>query len=165
METHYYLINGTVKKGGEMPIQHLANIYADWYLSLQPCEISESELEKICEYLNRKFGINYDEIQNGNPIDVTDIVEEKSIRELENRYKNQSSGTVGFAADYIYKDYIFFKQPIERQKQVDGEIEAVAGYVAFNVNGIISGIYSNLEWLKEDYPKSGYYKLTTLRNI
>ena len=50
-------------------------------------------------------------------------------------------------------------------KQVDGEIEAVAGYVAFNVNGIISGIYSNLEWLKEDYPKSGYYKLTTLRNI
>ena len=50
-------------------------------------------------------------------------------------------------------------------KQVDVEIEAVAGYVAFNVNGIISGIYSNLEWLKEDYPKSGYYKLTTLRNI
>jgi len=65
-------------------------------------------------------------------------------------------------SDIIYDNngVITFKEP----KQV-GEIESVAGYVAFNINGIISGIYSNLEWLKEDYPKSGYYKLSTLRNI
>ena len=30
---------------------------------------------------------------------------------------------------------------------------------------VVSRYNENLEWLKEDYPKSGYYKLSTLRNI
>lgn len=101
--------------------------YLDWLSSLQPCEISESELEKIDSYFYEKWYQNnngfdsHKQMLESNPIDVTDIVEEKSIRELENKYKNQSSGTVGFAADYVYKDYVFFKQP----KQVYGEIESV----------------------------------------
>jgi len=107
--------------------------YADWYSSLQPCEISESELEKIIN--SEEYLIAYKIAGMSNPIELSDII-------------------------YDNNGVITFKEP----KQV-GEIESVAGYVAFNINGIISGIYSNLEWLKEDYPKSGYYKLSTLRNI
>lgn len=56
MNKHYYLINGKVMKGGEMPeITNPNNdslIYGDtyirrWLSSLQPCDISESEFEKI----------------------------------------------------------------------------------------------------------------------
>lgn len=110
-----------------------------WKDELKPCEISESEFEKVVKHLNVHFGVVYSGKSNNNPIEVTDII------------------TIGRGP---LSGILYFKQP----KQVE-EIEAVAGYVAFNVNGIISGIYSNLEWLKEDYPKSGYYKLTTLRNI
>lgn len=76
METHYYIINGKVKKGGEMPIQHLANVYADWYLSLQPCEIYESELDKVRDYIYHLSPIAIGIISINNPIDITDIVEE-----------------------------------------------------------------------------------------
>ena len=117
----------------------------NWLNSLQPCEISESEL---CLILSNVTKLDYD-----NPIEVTDIVNASVICKVE-RCDGECIECNHMAIRIV------FKQP----KQVE-EIEAVAGYVAFNVNGIISGIYSNLEWLKEDYPKSGYYKLTTLRNI
>lgn len=77
---HYYLLNGTVNKGGEMPeITNPNNdslIYGDtyirrWLSSLQPCDISESEFEKI---KNKVYTFN--NCHADNPIDVTDIVEE-----------------------------------------------------------------------------------------
>lgn len=80
MNKHYYLINGKVMKGGEMPeITNPNNdslIYGDtyirrWLSSLQPCDISESEFEKI---KNKVYTFN--NCHADNPIDVTDIVEE-----------------------------------------------------------------------------------------
>jgi hypothetical protein len=142
---YYYLLNGKIMAANEKtPESNLDKFsklihpkvsveYADWYSSLQPCEISESELEKIIN--SEEYLIAYKIAGMSNPIELSDII-------------------------YDNNGVITFKEP----KQV-GEIESVAGYVAFNINGIISGIYSNLEWLKEDYPKSGYYKLSTLRNI
>lgn len=147
--------------------------YNNWHSSLQPCEISESELDKVKNKLS-SIKLRWDSI-----IEVTDIVEEKicetyKMDECNSRFsccnkpkqlifKQSKTGTNN---DYE-SEYQFYKKQYDRlnnPKQVE-EIESFAGYVAFNVNGIVSGIYSNLEWLKEDYPKSGYYKLTTLRNI
>jgi len=79
MNKHYYLINGKVMKGGEMPeITNPNNdslIYGDtyirrWLSSLQPCDISESEFEKIKEYLIIYIGEP--------PIDITDLLYEKN---------------------------------------------------------------------------------------
>lgn len=80
MNKHYYLINGKVMKGGEMPeITNPNNdslIYGDtyirrWLSSLQHCDISESEFEKI---KNKVYTFN--NCHADNPIDVTDIFEE-----------------------------------------------------------------------------------------
>ena len=76
--------------------------YLDWLSSLQPCEISESELMKIKEYLTFPPNLNLDNI------DVTDIVEEKLTHQL-------------LSIPPIDCYSIFFKQP----KQVYGEIESV----------------------------------------
>lgn len=162
---YYYLLNGKIMSANEkMPDKLSYKSYhldfeidtKQWYNSLQPCEISESELEKIISELNNSR-IIYP--RKNELIEVTDMIRTEEIKTI------TKSGTI---TDYKF----FFKQPsdnngvisFKQPKQV-GEIESVAGYVAFNINGIISGIYSNLEWLKEDYPKSGYYKLSTLRNI
>jgi len=101
MNKHYYLINGKVMKGGEMPeITNPNNdslIYGDtyirrWLSSLQPCEIDESELRLLNNYIpEEKFILN-------DAIDITDIVKEKDGK-------------------------IYFKQPTE--KQVESECEAV----------------------------------------
>jgi hypothetical protein len=105
MNKHYYLINGKVMKGGEMPeITNPNNdslIYGDtyirrWLSSLQPCDISESEFEKIHDYLIENIPFKNSDISN--PIDITDIVKEKDGK-------------------------IYFKQPTE--KQVESECEAV----------------------------------------
>lgn len=127
---HYYLINNTIKKGSEMPIQHLANVYADWYLSLQPCEISESELEKVEMYLTKNMSMYMD---FSNPIDVTDIVEEKVTHQL-----------LSMPPINCYE--LFFKQP----KQVDGEIEAVefAEWILCNYNTSEDGM--SLCWHNAD---------------
>jgi len=107
------LLNGTVNKGGEMPnITNPNNdslIYGDtyirrWLSSLQPCEISESEFEKIDSYFYEKWYQNnngfdsHKQMVEYNPIDITDIVKEKDGK-------------------------IYFKQPTE--KQVESECEAV----------------------------------------
>lgn len=73
---HYYLINGKVMKGSDMPnvmINHpnYNDIMMTWKKSLQPCEISESELDKV---ENKVYTFN--NCHADNPIDVTDIVEE-----------------------------------------------------------------------------------------
>lgn len=61
--------------------------YLDWLSSLQPCEISESELENVKTHLMPKVGYN--------TIDITSLV-------------SDNNGVITF-----------------KEKQVDGEIEAV----------------------------------------
>lgn len=105
---HYYLINGTVKvSDSKMPVGEdyvsikptffnktwFESDTKEWLSSLQPCEIDESELEKI---KNKVY--TFDNCKADNPIDITDIVEEKDGK-------------------------IYFKQPTE--KQVESECEAV----------------------------------------
>lgn len=105
---HYYLINGTVKvSDSKMPVGEdyvsikptffnktwFESDTKEWLSSLQPCEIDESELEKI---KNKVY--TFDNCKADNPIEITDIVEEKDGK-------------------------IFFKQPTE--KQVESECEAV----------------------------------------
>jgi hypothetical protein len=112
MNKYYYLLNGKVMKGGEMPnITNPNNdslIYGDtyirrWISSLKPCEIDQRELEKI---KNKVYTFN--NCHADNPIDVTDIVEERNHTQL---LRNPP----------IDKFELFFKQP----KEVDSEIEAV----------------------------------------
>jgi hypothetical protein len=72
------------------------NISRRFRISLQPCDISESEFYKIHDYLIENIPFKNSDISN--PIDITDIVKEKDGK-------------------------IYFKQPTE--KQVESECEAV----------------------------------------
>jgi hypothetical protein len=111
---HYYLIGNKIKKGGEMPQKPCYKVlwdaegdevWNDWLSSLQPCEINSYESMLINKYLLQNgFVLN----NNPNPIDVTDIVEERNHTQL---LRNPP----------IDKFELFFKQP----KEVDSEIEAV----------------------------------------
>lgn len=118
MEKHYILINGTVNvSDSKMPLGEdyvsikptffnktwFESDTKEWLSSLQPCEIDESELEKI---KNKVY--TFDNCKADNPIDITDIV-----RVEETRTETKSGGW----ADYK----IYFKQP----KQVESECEAV----------------------------------------
>lgn len=104
---YYYLLNGKIMSANEkMPIineqwHNYNSSLLKWSESLQQCEISESELNKIKGYLWGKT--------SENPIEVTDIVWEKLID-----YAVEDDTNSSFKTD------IFFKQP----KQVE-EIEAV----------------------------------------
>ena len=69
---HYYLINGKIMSANEkMPDNGFD--YTNWFYSLQPCEISESELDKV------KDTIHIVDLVASNPIEVTEIVEEIQI--------------------------------------------------------------------------------------
>jgi len=111
---YYYLINNRIMSANEKMLKIHYNhtdynqIMMTWKRSLQPCEISEGELEEIYRYLLTKYGIDSDEILNPTPIEVTDIVEENDIptRTIDNIQ--------------VYGKTIIFKQT----KQVE-EIEAV----------------------------------------
>lgn len=91
METHYYLINGTVKKGGEMPdgqdymqtrrisFDELEDYFDNesydfdkkrWLSSLQPCEISETLMSDLTNYL-RDFEMG---IYSPKPTNISDLV-------------------------------------------------------------------------------------------
>lgn len=78
---YYYLINGKIMSENEkMPV--IKHEYYDfesdmfnWLNSLQPCEISESEL---CLILSNVSKLDYD-----NPIEVTDIVNASVICKVE----------------------------------------------------------------------------------
>lgn len=106
--------------------------YLKWKESIQPCEISENDLEKIKNYLchNTKF----EDFNPHNPIDVTNIVKENYCK----------CGCGEFFIEF---------------KETEPEIETIKGYLAFNENKIISGLYSSITQLKEDYPISTYCKL------
>ena len=107
METHYYLINGTVKKGGEMPnekdidtLRDYKQHYNNWLSSLQPCDIDESELKKIKEHLMFYIGEP--------PIDITDIVSSQVICNAD-----RCDGECIECTNMILK--VKFKQPTEKQ--------------------------------------------------
>lgn len=88
---YYYLLNGKIMSANEkMPelriVQHkdynqkfedskFKMFYNNWLNSLQPCEISESEL---CLILSNVTKLDYD-----NPIEVTDIVNASVICKVE----------------------------------------------------------------------------------
>lgn len=96
----YYLINGKIMKGGEMPKRDNYGLtsafeasYNKWLSSLQPCEIDESELENVKNNVYTFYNCKADD-----PIEITDIVRVKEIRT-----ETKSGG---------WTDYkIYFKQP------------------------------------------------------
>jgi len=81
----------------------------EWKKTLQPCEIDGKELANIKLWVNSW--------ETNNPIDITDIVEEKVCE----TYKIDECNS-RFTCCNKPKQLVF-KQPTE--KQVDGEIEAV----------------------------------------
>ena len=120
----YYLINSTGKcyeSKEEIPIvpykkedlvyEHYLQDMETWDSNLVEISIYEDQLELV---KNRVY--NFDNCaHNAPPIDITDIVEKKEIRELENGYKNQSPGNIGFRADYVYKDYLFYNHALSKE--------------------------------------------------
>lgn len=130
----YYLINNTIKKGSEIPnvmINHpnYNDIMMTWKKSLQPCEISESEIMKIYVHLFPNLSYNK---QDATPIDVTDII-------------SDNNGVITFKQPKQVDEYGYIKcgdcnkfylctncgaqcgsdGHFIEPKQVDGEIEAV----------------------------------------
>ena len=65
---YYYLINNRIMSANEKMPSHIS-LFANWHSSLQPCEISESELEKVIKHYLQDCSMS------SNPIEVTDIVE------------------------------------------------------------------------------------------
>ncbi len=125
---YYYLINGKIMAANEkMPeINEQWHNYNSnllkWSESLQPCEISESELDKI------KLNVGLESYNT--PIEVTDIVESDT------KWSKEQDCVI---------DIVKFKQP----KQVE-EIEAVefAEWIIYGsklrhyyVNGLLHGTY------------------------
>lgn len=103
---NYYLKDNRICMSNEkMPKTDLNFLIKEWQSSLQPCEISESELEKIISELNNAR-IIYP--RKNELIEVTDMIITEEIKTITK-------------SDTITEYQLFFKQP----KQVDGEIEAV----------------------------------------
>ena len=103
---YYYLLNGKIMSANEkMPRQankyvYIGIDYINWKNSLQPCEISESELDNVKNYLchNTKF----EDFNPHEQIEVTNIVRLEEIKTI------TKSGT-------ITDHQLFFKRP----KQVE----------------------------------------------
>lgn len=116
----YYLIKGKCYESKEeIPNKSsyatFSNFYYEdmmyWERHLVEVDIYEDQLEVV---KNKVY--NFDNCaHDAPPIDITDIVEKKEIRELYNKYQNQSPGTIGFAADYIFKDYLFYKHTVSKE--------------------------------------------------
>ena len=118
----YYLIKGKCYESKEeiptLPYKKEDLVYEHY---LQDMEIWDSNLTMINIYEDQLEVVknkvyNFDNCaHDAPPIDITDIVEKKEIRELCNKYQNQSPGTIGFAADYIFKDYLFYKHTVSKE--------------------------------------------------
>ena len=115
---YYYLINGKIMSHTKPvptkePLIYTLEQWVDnWKKSLQPCEISEDELEKVnnCDYNSY-----YTYGESKTIIEVTDIVEEKELR------TETKSGSL---TDYK----LVFKQPSDNNgvitfKEKDAECE------------------------------------------
>jgi len=122
---NYYLINNRVMKGKTMPIITNPNndslVYGDtyirrWHFSLQPCEISESELEKIKAYHQMLLLRN-------DPIDITDIGEE-----------------LGSVLGY----YLVFKHP--KQQDETNEAVEFAIFINENYQTMLNNTYYHNNW-------------------
>lgn len=83
-QTHYYLICNDIKKGKQMPhhqeyVMESAGDYEralfDWKHKLQPCSITDVELEKVISQVY-PFKDRFHFYNNPIPIDITDIVDE-----------------------------------------------------------------------------------------
>lgn len=116
----YYLIRGKCYESKEeIPNKSsyatFSNFYYEdmmyWERHLIEVNIYEDQLEVIKNKVYDFENCAHD----APPIDITDIVEKKEIRELCNKYQNQSPGTIGFAADYIFKDYLFYKHTVSKE--------------------------------------------------
>lgn len=150
METHYYLINGTVKKGSKMPdekdidtLRDYKQHYNNWLSSLQPCDIDESELKKIKEHLMFYIGEP--------PIDITDIVSAQVIctaTRCDGECIECNHMSIG----------ITFKQP----KQVESECEAVESQIDLIKEWI--SMYNNRR-IDADFIDKVNKKFTIKRNI
>ena len=139
---NYLLINNKIMKCKKMPLHVYSDHpnwydskmylnskdYLDWLSSLQPCEISESELDKVKVNLRLPLDLT-------NPIEVTDIISDNNgvitFKEKEHKLEDYKK-----SLHYHCDDQCFYNcsqaGTIEPQclqpKQVDGEIEAVEKY-------------------------------------
>lgn len=77
-----------------------------WQQSLT--ELACDEIQKIKDYYFKEQGIDID--TRNDYYDVTSITTVKKVRQLCNKYKNQSSGAIGFATDYEFIDKVYFKE-------------------------------------------------------
>lgn len=118
----YYLIRGKCYeskteiptlpyKKEDLVYEHYLQDMETWDSNLTMINIYEDQLEVIKNKVYDFENCTHD----APPIDITDIVEKKEIRELYNKYQNQSPGTIGFAADYIFKDYLFYKHTVSKE--------------------------------------------------
>lgn len=144
---YYYLLNGKIMSANEkMPIyDDEKNRYSYdalcviWHKQLQPCEISESELDKINKFIRAEYNDDY-------PIEVTEIVEEKTIKFFGGNYmskciecKNHFLGDKRWfiCENCCNKSRVLFKQPkqVESNKcpTCSGEVSIIGGNTKFMV--------------------------------
>lgn len=146
---HYYLKDNRIWMANEkMPdANYTENDYEyllkKWLYSLQPCEIGESELDKIKKHITYMY--------DANPIEVTDIISDNNVVITFKENKNRK--TVLKEVEYLsntdlafflhwFEEFRFVEDlndfsiddivnqyrrdyPINKTKQVDGEIKAV----------------------------------------
>lgn len=151
---HYYLINGTVKvSDSKMPVgEYYVSIKPtffnktwfesdtkEWLSSLQPCEIDESELEKI---KNKVY--TFDNCKADNPIDITDIVYSETVRVVcvDCPYVKNSKSPKCQEGYEKSKIIIKFKQPTEKQAESDA-VECKHIYEHLDINWITGKIMCN----------------------
>ena len=148
---HYYLINGKIMSANEkMPeINEQWHNYNSnllkWSESLQPCEISESELLKIHNYLFTKKSIDSHTGDGVNPIEVTDIVDEKEIR------------TETKSGSWIDYELCFKPKQVEEIEAVDMLLNTFGQYCT--LNGIKLTDSNKVGQAVIDFLKSDIYEI------
>ena len=106
-QTHYYLIGNEIKNGNKKPLRLYANFDSEqhyqaaitiWKQSLQPCQISPTDLEQIKSYYQMTLLRN-------EPIDCSEVVEEILVDK-----------TVGWSS--IKVTALVFKEPKSEANEV-----------------------------------------------
>jgi len=117
---YYYLLNGKImaanEKTSESNLDKFSKLihpkvsveYADWYSSLQPCEISDSEL---CLILSNVTKLDYD-----NPIEVTDIVNASVICKVERIHLYRTSSQFFITINMRCSIHLKKKKPLYLKK-------------------------------------------------
>lgn len=154
---YYYLINNEIKKANyEMPIRAINYQwhYENWFNSIQPCNITESEFRKIKMALPPDYS---------KPIDVTDIIYDNNgvivfkkkghnntvdLDELQNEF-NEMVDNILDSEDYHDIIWKFFLPHLKQPKQVESEkIESIefADWISENYFVSSSGLYHHNNW-------------------